>query len=262
MNQNASENKKLSSTESPKYVKSAIDYFSLCELLTSQEENLRQNIRNFFEKEIAPFITDSLEAAVFPDHLIPPIRDLGIFSHFVSKPFGKGTSTIGLGLILCEISRVDASLSYFALCQGVLAMYTIDKFGSEEQKRKFLPAMINLDLISGWGLTELNIGSDPLSMESKVTKVPNGDYILNGNKRWVGNGDKNMVVVWAKNVESGDIEGFIVDMKSSGIISKPIKYKLSVRMVQNCQIEFNNVLIPAEKSFLMLKILSKLRMKS
>lgn len=233
------------SSKQIQYIDSSIDYFRFSELLTPEEEAIRKEFRTFAEKSIAPYINESIENSKFPDHLIPAFKSSGIFSHFISKPIGKGTSLLGAGLIVSELARIDGSMSTFAVVQGG-AMYTIDKLASESQKLKYLPLMSRLELISGWGLTEERIGSDASNLETTVTKNAQGDFILNGNKRWTGNGDKDLLVVWVKNTDSKNIEAFILDMKSKGVVSNPIKYKLALRMVQNCQIYFKDVLIPAE----------------
>lgn len=236
----------VSKSNSIPYVDSSVNYFRFSELLTPEEEALRKEVRAFAETSIAPYINDSIEAAKFPDHLIPAIRKFDLFSHFISKPIGKGTSLIGIGLILSELARVDGSISTFAIVQGGLAIHTIDKFASEAQKLQYLPLMRRLELISGWGLTEVSYGSDASNLETIVTKNAQGDYVLNGNKRWIGNGNKDMLVVWARNTESKKIEAFIVNMKAQGVSTQPIKYKLPLRMVQNCEIHFKNVVVPAE----------------
>lgn len=227
------------------FVDSAIDYLKFSDLLTPEEENFRQQVRRLAEKEFAPFINDSIETASFPEHLLPVLRKSELLFHFISAPIGKATSMMGQCVAAAELARIDCSVCTFILVQAVLAMYTIDKLGSEEQKQKYLPKMGKLELLSGWGLTESKIGSDASNLETSVVKVPGG-YRLNGEKRWIGNGDRDLIVVWARNQENRKVEGFILDMKTPGVSSQLIKYKLALRMVQNCHINFNNVLIPDE----------------
>ena len=227
------------------YVDSAVDYLRFSDLLTPEEEKFRLQVRQFAEKEIAPFINDSIETASFPEHLIPALRKSEYLFNFISKPIGKENSMMAQCVATCEMARVDGSVCTFSLVQGVLSMYTIDKLGSEEQKQRYLPKMGRLELISGWGLTEGKIGSDAANLETNVTKVPGG-YRLNGDKRWIGNGNKDMLVIWARNNENNKVEGFIIDMKTPGITTQVIKYKLPLRMVQNCHIHFTNAFIPDE----------------
>lgn len=234
----------LTSTKSP-HVSSSLEFLRFPDLLTPEEESLRRQVRQIAEQEIAPFINDSIETCSFPEHLLPVFRKHNILQHFLQKPYGHGTSLLGAGVMTSELSRVDGSICTFSLVQACLAMYTIEKLGSEEQKAKYLPRMSRVELISGWGLTEGKIGSDASSIETSVTKVQGG-YRLNGDKRWIGNGNRDLLIVWARNTENQKVEGFIVDMKSQGITTQVIKHKLALRMVQNCHITFNNVFIPDE----------------
>lgn len=227
------------------FVDSAVDYLRFADLLTPEEEAFRLQVRQLAEKEIAPYINDSIETASFPEHLLPVFRKSEYLFNFLKKPFGKDTSLMAQGVATAELARVDGSICTFSLVQAVLAMYTIEQLGSEEQKHKYLPKMGRLELISGWGLTEGKIGSDASSLETSVVKVPGG-YRLNGDKRWIGNGNRDLLVVWARNQENNKVEGFIVDMKLPGITTQVIKHKLPLRMVQNCHIHFNNVILPED----------------
>jgi len=119
----------------------------------------------------------------------------------------------------------------------------LDSFCSDEQKKRLFPDMLKLKTISGWGLTEPTIGSDAGNLQSNVKKVEGG-YLLNGNKRWIGNGNKDMVVTWARNQETKKVECFIVPNSSPGFTSEVIKNKLALRCVQNCHITFKDVFVP------------------
>lgn len=147
-----------------------------------------------------------------------------------------------MGAVLAQFARTDASLATAIVVQWGLAMYTIETLGSEEQKKKYLPRMKNLELIGGWGLTEDKVGSDASNIQTTVTKTAEG-YKLNGNKRWIGNGNKDLVIVWARNAENGKVEGYIVENSMPGVTSQPIKHKLALRPVQNCDIFFKDVLL-------------------
>ena len=116
-------------------------------------------------------------------------------------------------------------------------------FGSEEQKKELIPKIMNLELIGGWGLTEQNIGSDASSMETRV-KLEGDHYVLNGNKRWIGNANKDVMVVFAKNEQSLEVECFFIDLKQEGVKREAIKRKMALRPVQNMQLWFDNVKIP------------------
>lgn len=132
-----------------------------------------------------------------------------------------------------EMSRTDTGIATFFAVQMSLLKYTIDKMGSEEQKKKYLPKIMNLEMIGGWALTEPEFGSDASSLETNVKKVEGG-YLLNGNKRWIGNGNRDLLVVWARNQDNKQIEGFIIENAWKGVKSEPIKNKLALRIVQNC----------------------------
>ena len=227
------------------FVDSSVDYLKFSDLLTPEEEAFRLQVRQLAEKEIAPYINDCIETASFPEHLLPVFRKSEYLLNFIPKPYGKDTTMMAQCVATAELGRVDGSVCTFSLVQAVLAMYTIERLGSEEQKQKYLPKMGRLELISGWGLTEGKIGSDAANLETSVVKVPGG-YRLNGDKRWIGNGNKDLLVVWARNQETKKVEGFIVDMKLPGITTQVIKHKLPLRMVQNCHIHFNNVVVPEE----------------
>lgn len=128
--------------------------------------------------------------------------------------------------------------------QCALLGYTIELLGSEEQKIKYLPKIINLELIGGWGLTEDKVGSDASNINATVSKVNEG-YQINGVKRWIGNGNKDLLVTWAKNSENKKVEAFILETKNSkGWSSEVIKNKIGLRVVQNCTITLNNVIVP------------------
>ncbi|EGR31915.1 hypothetical protein IMG5_099950 [Ichthyophthirius multifiliis] len=228
-------------------VESSIDYFDFPSLLTSEQNTTRKAFREFLHKEIAPYINEYIEKAQFPDFVLPKFRQFGLFNHLLNAPYGLSSSILSQGILFAEISRVDASLATFSAVQSSLLMSTIEILGSEEQKNKYLPKLRDLELVGGWGLTEEKVGSDASSLQTSVKRDPSGKgWILNGNKRWIGNGNKDIMIVWARNVENNKVQGFIVDLKSPGVNSVVIKNKLALRMVQNCQIQFNNVHIPEE----------------
>lgn len=130
------------------------------------------------------------------------------------------------------------------MVQYGLAMYTIETLGSEEQKQKYIPPMKNFELISGWALTEDKVGSDASNLQTRVEKLPDGKYRINGTKRWIGNGNRDMLVVWAKNTENKNVEAYIVENKKvTGLTSQVIKHKIPLRVVQNCHITFDNVIV-------------------
>lgn len=124
-------------------------------------------------------------------------------------------------------------------------MYTIETLGSEEQKQKWLPQLRDIKKIGGWGLTEVLTGSNAAQIDTTAKKVPGG-WIINGNKRWIGNGNRDLIVCWAQNEETKKVNAFIVEMDRKGVKSEVIQHKLALRIVQNCEISFDNVFIPDE----------------
>lgn len=162
-----------------------------------------------------------------------------------------GFSTAGVGALVAELSRGDAGVCTMVLVQWALLGSTIEILGSNEQKEKYIPKIKSFDMIGGWGLTEDKIGSDASNIHTAVTKISDDKYRIHGNKRWIGNGNRDLLIVWAKNTETKKVEGFIIENKNvQGMTSQVIKYKLPLRIVQNCHITFNNVVIPAEQKLL------------
>lgn len=147
-------------------------------------------VRAWLEKEVmASQMNQYIEEAKFPDAIIHKLKELNLFEHMLKPPYGKPLTNKGMGAILAEFARADASLATAVTVQWGLVMYTIETLGSEEQKKKYIPKLKNLEMIGGWALTEDKIGSDASNIQTTVTKTENG-YKLNGVKRWIGNGNK------------------------------------------------------------------------
>jgi acyl-CoA oxidase len=181
--------------------------------------------------------------AQFPDYLIPKLQKLGVSKHFFKKPYGTSGSNVLQGVIIAELARGDGGLAAMWTVQLGLLGYTLELLGSEEQKKKYLAKVINLELIGGWGLTEDKIGSDAANLNTTITKVSEG-YKINGVKRWIGNGNKDLLVAWGKNTETKKVEAFILETKGlKGWSAEVIKNKLALRIVQNCEITLNDVVV-------------------
>ena len=181
---------------------------------------------------------------MFPGPIVKKLKDIDPLGLLLRPPYGKNVSLVTVGLISAELARVDLGVCTFLNVHWGLSARTIEEFGSEEQKLKYLPKMRSFDIIGGWGLTERDYGSDASNLKSNVRKVEGG-YVLNGNKRWIGNGNKDIMVVWAKDLDNHkNTEAFIVDLTSKGIKIEVIKNKLALRIVQNCDVTFENVFIP------------------
>ena len=226
-----------------KSVLSCVDYNFFDDLLTPEEAKLRKEAREFAEKEITPVITEYYERAEFPEPLIEKFGQKDWLRLFVKQPYGENKNAMSMAIITLELARADASMATFFLVQNALSLYTLDTFASDEQKKRLFPDLLSFKKIAGWGLTEPDNGSDASSLTTAVKKV-DGGYVLNGAKRWIGNGNRDLVLVWARNQDSKQVECFIVPIASKGVESVPIKHKLSLRCVQNCNITFKDVFVP------------------
>jgi len=224
-------------------VLSAIDFCFFDDLLTPEEAKLRKEVREFAEREVAPIINESYDKAQFPESLVEKIGQQHWTKLFAQKPYGEAGTPMSIAVILLELARVDASVCTFVLVQAALALYTIESFASEEQKKKLIPEMLKFKLVSGWGLTEPLVGSDAANLTTSAQKTEDG-YILNGGKRWIGNANRDLVLTWARNIETKKIECFAVPIKTPGVNVEVIKNKLALRSVQNCHITFTNAKIP------------------
>jgi acyl-CoA oxidase len=232
----------------PKVVESASAWMGFDELMPESARQLSKRLRPQLESDrVYKRMLDYIESGEFPQDMVPIVRELDIGKYFYSGEYGAGkdSSPWDKVVILLELGRVDCSLGTFFMVQHVLLGKTIDMFGSEEQKKEFLPKIRDLELIGGWGLTELNVGSDASSMETRV-RFENGEYILNGNKRWIGNANKDIMCVFAKDEKTEEVQCFILDLKWPGIQRESIKRKMALRPVQNMQLEFKDVRIPAK----------------
>ena len=176
-----------------------VDYLNLDELLTEEERITRDTVRRFVEEKIIPIIEEHFEAGTLPKHLIPEMGALGLFGSTLPQEYGcAGVNNIAYGLMMQELERGDSGIRSFCSVQGALAMYPIFAFGSEEQRRRWLPKMATGEAIGCFGLTEPDHGSDPAGMVTRAAKASDG-YVLNGAKMWITNGSiADIAVVWAK----------------------------------------------------------------
>lgn len=218
-------------------------YLSLGDFYSPEQKQLTGKINAYIQQNISPLLDECYDKAEFPPIIIEKFRELNLFVNFLKPPYGHGLSYSTLALTIMELAKFDASLATFFWLQMVVNMHTIESLCSEEQKKYYLPKMAKLELISGWALTEPEIGSDASNIQTTATPTKNG-FVLNGKKRWIGNANKNFNVVWAKNTESKKVEAFFVENTREGVDLQVIKYKLALRIVQNCEVTFKNVLIP------------------
>jgi len=192
------------------------DYFLVDELLTEEQKLIRESVRNYVKKEISPIIEDYAQRAEFPQQIVKQLGDLGCFGPTIPIEYGGGgLDYISYGLMMQELERGDSGVRSTASVQGSLVMFPIYAYGSEAQRKKFLPKLASGEWLGCFGLTEPNHGSDPSSMLTNFKDA--GDHvILNGAKMWISNAPFSQVaVVWAKN-EGGDIQGLIVERGMEG----------------------------------------------
>ena len=220
------------------------DYFNMDDLLTEEHKLIRDAARDWVKKEVSPIIEDAAENQVFPQHLIPGLGAIGAFGPYIPEEYGgAGLDQISYGLIMQELERCDSGLRSTASVQSSLVMYPIWKYGSEEQKKKYLPKLATGEWIGCFGLTEPDHGSNPGGMTTSYVE-DGDDIILNGAKMWISNAPfAEIAVVWAKN-EEGRIHGLIVERGMEGFSTPTMKGKWSLRASDTGELIFDNVRVP------------------
>ncbi|MBC5993013.1 acyl-CoA dehydrogenase family protein [Pontibacter cellulosilyticus] len=224
----------------------APDYFNIDDLLTEEHLLIRQTMRDFVKREISPYIEQWAQDAHFPSEIVKKFGDVGAFGPTIPTEYGGGgLDYISYGIIMQEIERGDSGMRSTASVQGSLVMYPIYKYGSEEQRKKYLPKLASGEWLGCFGLTEPDFGSNPGGMMTNIKDM--GDhYLLNGAKMWISNSPECQVaVVWAKN-EEGRIKGVIVERGMEGFSTPEIHNKWSLRASTTGELVFDNVKIPKE----------------
>jgi glutaryl-CoA dehydrogenase len=222
----------------------APDYFQLDDLLTEEHKLVRDAAREWVKREVSPIIEDAAQNAKFPRQLIKGLAEIGAFGPYIPMEYGgAGLDQISYGLIMQEIERGDSGVRSTASVQSSLVMYPIWKYGSEEQKQKYLPSLASGEMMGCFGLTEPNHGSNPGGMETRYKDM--GDhYLLNGAKLWISNSPfADIAVVWAKN-EEGRIHGLIVERGMEGFSTPETHNKWSLRASATGELIFENVKVP------------------
>ena len=205
------------------------DYFGLEELLTDDERLVRDTVRRFVDREVLPHIGGWWLRGEFPRHLIGALGALGVLGANLPTEYGAaGVNNITYGLIMQELDRGDSGLRSFASVQGALVMYPIYQYGSEAQRRRWLPRLARGEVVGCFGLTEPTAGSDPAAMQTRARRQGNG-WELSGTKMWITNGSfADVALVWAKD-DDGEIRGFLVERGAPGFSTHEIKTKASMR---------------------------------
>ena len=223
---------------------SQVDYYRIDELLAPEERMTAATVRSFVEREALPLIEECNAREEFPRQLIPRMAELGLFGAHLQGYGCAGLSAVAYGLICQELEAGDSGLRSMASVQGSLAMYSIWRWGSEEQKRRWLPEMAAGRAIGCFGLTEPDHGSDPGGMETRARR-DGTEWVLNGTKRWITNGSiSDIATVWAKDDE-GVIRGFLVERGTPGFSASDIKGKFSLRASITSELVLEDVRLPA-----------------
>ncbi|CAM4502593.1 MAG: Acyl-CoA dehydrogenase, short-chain specific [Legionella sp.] len=221
------------------------DLLFLDEQLRDDERMIRDSVARFVTNDVVPLMAESYEQAHFPRELIRKSAELGLLGLTLPAEYGGAeASYISYGLVCQELEKGDSGLRSFVSVQSSLCMYPIFRYGSEEQRVRYLPGMATGEIIGCFGLTEPDAGSDPSSMRTNAKKE-HGGWRLNGAKMWITNAPiADIAIVWAK-TEAG-IRGFIVDTKSEGVSCPEIKLKMSLRASITGELVFDNVFVPDE----------------
>jgi glutaryl-CoA dehydrogenase len=228
-----------------------LDFYNIDSVLSEEERAVRDSVRRFVDERVLPIIGDAYVQGRFPKELVPEMGELGVFGANLPEEYGcAGLNNVQYGLIMQELERGDSGVRSFASVQGALAMYPIYAFGSEEQRKTWLPGMARGEIIGCFGLTEPDFGSNPSGMITMAREQKDGSWILNGSKMWITNGSTaNIAVVWAKtNGDPSDksIRGFIVPTNTPGFKAKDQKGKLSLRASDTSELVFQDVHLPAD----------------
>lgn len=227
------------------------DLFNIDAALTEEERAVRDSVRRYVDEKVLPIIGDCYVQGRFPQELIPGLAELGVLGANLPEEYGcAGLNNVAYGLIMQELERGDSGIRSFASVQGALVMYPIFAFGSEEQKRHWLPRLAAGEMIGCFGLTEPDFGSNPSGMITMAREQADGSWVLNGAKMWITNGSQaGVAIVWAKtNGDQSDssIRGFIVPTDTPGFTARDQKGKLSLRASDTSELVLDDVRLPAD----------------
>lgn len=223
---------------------SHLDFLGLDESLTEEQGLIRESVRAFLKENADPIVVDHYRTETFPESLIKGLGELGVLGANLTGYGLPAMDNKAYGMVMTELERCDSGLRSFASVQGALVMYPIWAYGSEEQKKMWLPKLSTAEAIGCFGLTESEGGSDPSAMKTRATKK-GSHWILNGSKMWITNGNLAQVaVVWAQTDEG--IRGFLVPTDLKGLSVKKMTGKLSLRASVTSELYFDDVELPIE----------------
>ncbi len=223
-----------------------VDFVRIDDLFSDEEKTIRQAVRDWVEEEYLPVVEHHYEAATFPMETIPQIAELGLLGANLPVEYGcAGIGDVAYGLAMQELERGDSGRRSFVSVQGALVMYPIYAYGSEEQRKKWLPELAAGRKIGCFGLTEPDFGSNPAGMKTTAKTVADG-YVLNGAKMWITNGTISVVaVVWAR-LDGGKIHGFLVEKGTKGFTAPEQKRKHSLRASVTSELILQDVHVPKD----------------
>jgi glutaryl-CoA dehydrogenase len=220
-----------------------LDLLDIDSLLSDEERQIRETVARFVTEHVRPHVADWFEEGTFPRELAPELGKLGVLGMHLDGYGCAGTSAVAYGLACLELESGDSGLRSFVSVQGSLAMFSIWRYGSEEQKQQWLPRMAAGEAIGCFGLTEPDFGSDPANMRTRAVR-DGDDWILNGSKMWITNGSiADVATVWARTDEG--FRGFLVPKDTPGFTTRTIKKKLSLRASITGELSFDDVRLPA-----------------
>ena len=223
-----------------------MDFLQLDSLLSEEEKIIKNEVRKFSQEKLAPGIDKHFEDATFPNQIVKELGSNGYLGSFIPEEYGGlGSTYTNYGIICEELERIDSGIRSFCSVQTSLVMFPIWKFGSEEQKKKWLPLLASGEKIGCFGLTEPDYGSNPGGMLTRAKK--SGDsYIINGGKRWITNANiADICVVWAKD-ESGEVNGYLIEKDSPGLNQIKMEKKMSLRASHTGELIFEDCKIPLD----------------
>ncbi len=222
------------------------DFLAISDQLDGQEKMIRDTVRSWVDKEIAPNIAEWFEQGSLPKSLAKDMGGLGLLGMHLEGYGCAGTSAVEYGLAALELEAGDTGVRSFMSVQGSLAMFPIWAYGSEEQKQQWLPGMAAGDLVGCFGLTEPDSGSDAANMRTHAKQDAGGDWIINGTKMWITNGNiADVAVVWAR-ADDGTVRGFVVPTDTPGFGANAIKHKMSLRASNTAELVLEDVRLPGD----------------
>lgn len=219
------------------------DFYQITDLLTEEELAIQKTAHEFVQNEFMPIIQEHFREGTFPLSIIPRLGEIGVFGPTFPEEYGgAGVSNVAYGLLMQELERGDSGLRSFASVQGGLAMYPILKYGSEEQKKQWLPKLARGEVVGCFGLTEPEFGSNPGGMITRA-KRDGDNWVINGSKMWITNGSiADIAIVWAKD-EDDIIRGFIIPKDAKGFTAPEMHGKLSLRASVTSELVLDNVMV-------------------